>query len=74
MIKLIVSSVILIIHFTFQHSYAQSKRAFQLYNNMGKKVSYKKLINKVKSADVVLFGEYHDNPISHWLEFELAKD
>ena len=74
MIKLIVSSVILIICFTFQYSYAQSKRAFQLYNNKGKKVSYKKLINKVKSADVVLFGEYHDNPISHWLEFELAKD
>ena len=50
------------------------KKAFQIYSDKGKKVSYKKLINKAKSADIVLFGEYHDNPISHWLELELAKD
>ena len=54
--------------------YTQTKKAFEIYNNNGKKVSYKKLINKAKSADVILFGEYHDNPISHWLEYEIAKD
>lgn len=74
MIKLVLCSVIFMICFTFQHTYAQSKKAFQLYNNNGKKVSYKKLLKKANSADVVLFGEYHDNPISHWLELELAKD
>ena len=74
MIKLVFSSVIFIICFTSQHTYAQSKKAFQIYNNKGRKVSYKKLINKAKSADVILFGEYHDNPISHWLELELAKN
>jgi uncharacterized iron-regulated protein len=25
-------------------------------------------------ADVVFFGELHDNPIAHWLELELSKD
>lgn len=24
--------------------------------------------------EVILFGEFHDNPISHWLQLELAKD
>ena len=74
MIKLVFNSVIFIICLTFQNGYAQSKKAFQLYNNKGRKVSYKKLINEAKSADVVLFGEYHDNPISHWLELEVVKD
>lgn len=72
--KVVLLLLVFSICFTFQNSYAQSKKAFLIYNNKGRKVSYKKLINKAKSADVVLFGEYHDNPISHWLELEVAKD
>ncbi len=54
--------------------YAQNKPAYRLYNGKGKKVSYKKMIHELSKADVVLFGEYHNNPISHWLELEIAKD
>ncbi|MBD01332.1 MAG: iron-regulated protein [Crocinitomicaceae bacterium] len=72
--KLISILIFCLISLCFKNVYTQTKKAFEIYSYKGKKVSYKKLINRAKSADVVLFGEYHDNPISHWLEFELAKD
>jgi len=31
------------------------------------------MIQSLKEKDIVLFGEYHDNPISHWLELEVTK-
>tara|TARA_B110001452_G_scaffold34208_1_gene26394 strand:- start:894 stop:1760 length:867 start_codon:yes stop_codon:yes gene_type:complete len=72
--KPILILIVFLVSLCFKNVYTQSKKAFQIYSDKGKKVSYKKLINKAKSADIVLFGEYHDNPISHWLELELAKD
>lgn len=53
---------------------AQNKVAYQIFDDKGKKVNYKAFKKQMLKADVVLFGEFHDNPISHWLELELAKD
>jgi uncharacterized iron-regulated protein len=53
---------------------AQSKPAYILYNAKGRKVTYKKMIKQLAEKDVVLFGEFHNNPISHWLELTVAKD
>jgi uncharacterized iron-regulated protein len=53
---------------------AQDKKAYQLFDRNGKKVSYKKLLKSAESTQVVLFGEFHNNAISHWLELELTKD
>jgi uncharacterized iron-regulated protein len=52
----------------------QHKPAYVLYNAKGKKVSYKKMIRQLAEKDIVLFGEYHNNAIAHWLELEVAKD
>jgi len=49
-------------------------KAFQLFNQKGKTVKYKKLLQDAVNADVILFGELHNNPISHWLQLELTKD
>jgi uncharacterized iron-regulated protein len=54
--------------------FAQHKPAYVLYNAKGKKVSYKKMINDLGSRDIVLFGEFHNNPIAHWLQLEVTKD
>ena len=54
--------------------WAQQKPAYILYNSNGKKVSYRKMINKLAQNDIVLIGEYHNNPISHWMELEITKD
>jgi uncharacterized iron-regulated protein len=53
---------------------AQDKMPFQIFDANGKKTTYKKLIEKSSQTNVVLFGEYHNNAISHWLELELTKD
>jgi uncharacterized iron-regulated protein len=47
---------------------AQQKPAYVLYNAQGKKVSYTKMIAQLSKQDVVLIGEFHNNPISHWME------
>ena len=53
---------------------SQNKQSYQIFNQNGKKVSYKKLINTSQKSDVLLFGEYHDNSVAHWLELEITKD
>ncbi|HEX2682861.1 MAG TPA: ChaN family lipoprotein, partial [Ferruginibacter sp.] len=54
--------------------YAQQKPAYILYNAKGKKISYKKMIRQLAKKDIVLFGEFHNNAIAHWLELAVAKD
>ena len=49
------------------------EKAHQIYNKDGNKISYKTMLFKMKNADVVLFGENHNDPISHWLQLELTK-
>jgi uncharacterized iron-regulated protein len=53
---------------------AQEKKPYQLFDKKGNKVSYGKLLKAAEKAQVVLFGEYHNNAIVHWLQLELTKD
>jgi len=53
---------------------AQDKPAYVLYNAKSKKISFKKMIKTLRQKDVVLFGEFHDNPISHWLELKWQRN
>ena len=32
------------------------------------------MIKQLAEKDIVLFGEFHNNPISHWMELSVAKD
>jgi len=50
------------------------KNPYVIYNSKGKKVSYKKMKKTLEKKDIVLFGEFHNNPISHWLQYELTSD
>jgi len=54
--------------------FAQIKTPFVLYNSKGKKVSYKQMIRVLAQNDIVLFGEYHNNAIAHWLQLSVTKD
>lgn len=53
---------------------AQDKQSYQLFDKNGKKTTYKKLVASSLKNDVVLFGEYHNNSVVHWLQLELTKD
>jgi uncharacterized iron-regulated protein len=50
------------------------KPAYRLFDQNGKNASYKDLVKEASEADIVFFGELHDNPICHWLEYELTAD
>lgn len=67
-------SLIIILALSFVSSISNSQeKAYQLYSKDGDKTSYKTMLFKIKNADVVLFGENHNDPISHWLQLELTK-
>lgn len=55
-------------------SFKSDKPAYYLFNQDGKKVKYEKMLKAASEADIILFGELHDNPISHWLQLELTRD
>ncbi|MGD1894544.1 MAG: ChaN family lipoprotein [Cyclobacteriaceae bacterium] len=54
--------------------WTQKMPAYQLFNEKGKPTSYAKMLRTLAKADVVLFGELHNNPICHWLELQLLRD
>jgi uncharacterized iron-regulated protein len=71
MFKVILSSILVLIATS---GFSQNKQGYVLYNAKGKKVHYDKMIRQLAEQDIILFGEFHDNPISHWLELEVTKD
>ncbi len=60
--------------FLFAIGFGQQKPAYILYNAKGKKIGYEKMIRILQDKDIVLFGEFHNNPISHWLQLEVTTD
>jgi uncharacterized iron-regulated protein len=54
--------------------FAQQKPAYNLFTANGKKVNYGRMLRIAEKADMLLFGELHNNPIAHWLQFEVTKD
>jgi uncharacterized iron-regulated protein len=64
----------LVLQLSVFNTFAQSKAAFVIYNAQGKKVTYKKVLKDLSKQDIILFGEKHNNPIAHWLQFEMTAD
>lgn len=52
---------------------AQDKPAYKLFDKNGKQVKYSKMVKNLVSADLVFFGEQHNDPIAHWLQLEVTK-
>lgn len=53
-------------------SFAQENGAYTIFNSKGKKMKYAKMLKELDAAQIILFGEYHDNPIAHWLQYEVT--
>lgn len=54
-------------------SMAPEPISHKFFNKTGEEVSFDNMVEELKKADVILFGEYHNNAISHWMQFELTK-
>ncbi len=66
----IFSLIIILSSFAF----SMDKPAYLIYDNKGKAVDYDKMVKAASKADVLLFGELHDNSLIHWLELQVVKD
>lgn len=55
------------------HLSAKDYPAYVLYNSKGGEEDFEKLLKMANEKSYIFFGEYHNNPISHWLQFELTK-
>ena len=66
--------ILVVLFFLTSSVMAQSKPAYELYRANGKKIRYPRMLKKLQKADIVFFGELHNNAIAHWLELELAMD
>jgi uncharacterized iron-regulated protein len=53
---------------------AQEKYAYKIFTGEGRKADYGDILKASLKADVIFFGELHDNPIAHWLEYEITRD
>jgi len=58
----------------FLSANGQEKKAYQIFTAKGKKTNYGKMLKTLMKSDIILFGEYHNNAIAHWLQLELAKN
>jgi uncharacterized iron-regulated protein len=53
---------------------AGDRPAYRLFTAQGSPADYDQMLTQLAQADVVLFGEQHNDPIAHWLELQVAKD
>jgi uncharacterized iron-regulated protein len=65
--------LIFLVIISIQFSKAQNKPAYQLFDQMGKIADYNDMIKDLSDSDMVFFGEYHTDPISHWMQLEMTK-
>ncbi|GAB3288227.1 ChaN family lipoprotein [Hymenobacter tenuis] len=61
----------LLMNFTMK---ADDKPAYRLFTSAGKATGYDKMLKELAAADVVFFGEQHNDPLAHWLELQVTKD
>lgn len=65
--------VLIITFLFFFNSQAQNLKAYQIFDKDGNVTTFENLVEESTDAGIVLFGELHNNSISHWLQLELTK-
>ena len=65
-------SILVVLALIFTSVVGQENGAYTIFDSKGKKVKYSKMAKSLDASQIVLFGEYHDNPISHWLQYEVT--
>ena len=48
--------------------------AYALFNAKGRPLAHKGMMKRLKQADIILFGELHNNAIAHWLQLEVTRE
>lgn len=66
--------ITIIVLFLVVAGFKNDKPAYRIFDNDGKNAKYSELLKAASEVDVVFFGELHNNPICHWLQYELTSD
>lgn len=67
-------NMVIILLASISLAFKSDKPAYTLFDNAGKETTYAQLIKDASQADIVFYGELHNDPLSHWLELEITKD
>lgn len=67
-------SFLLIILLSLGMTSAKDRPAYQIFNKKGKKADFSTMMQAAGKADVVLFGEIHNNTLVHWLQLQVSKE
>lgn len=59
--------------FLLSSSDVKAQKAYTIFDKDGKEASFEDLLKQTNGKSHLFFGEFHTNPISHWLQFELTK-
>ena len=69
-----ITTLILFLVLAVNIAYASDKPAYKIFDKSGDEVSYEDMLDRLKESNIVMFGELHNNPICHWLQYEVTKD
>jgi len=64
--------LILSVFFSIQLAAQEELKAYQFYRD-ATAISFQKAVDAMAEADVVLFGEFHDHAMVHWLQLKTAQ-
>ncbi|UJP64686.1 ChaN family lipoprotein [Mongoliitalea daihaiensis] len=70
MTKHIFGIILLIILSWSSHAQTTSYRVF---DKSGREVSFEAIVEEAKGAQLIFFGELHNNTVAHWLQLQLLK-
>ena len=55
-------------------AFTTDRPAYRLFTATGQPADYDQMLAELAQADVVLFGEQHNDALAHWLELQVTKD
>ena len=55
-------------------AFTSDRPAYRLFTATGQPADYDQMLQELAQADVVLFGEQHNDALAHWLELQVARD
>jgi uncharacterized iron-regulated protein len=55
-------------------AFTADRPAYRLFTATGQLADFDQMMSELAQADVVLFGEQHNDVLAHWLELQVAKD
>jgi len=67
-------NLLIITFFWANYLVFSQKVPYLIYNSNAEIITYEKMVNECLNADIIFFGEIHNNSMCHWLKLQIIKD